>query len=357
VADRVTVDLAELDQVLARRSPYRGLAETVAAVTERPLRDRRAERSAAMAAREAPLVLARELLAAQPAFAGLPWGEAWLAEMRRSGLLARADDAARAVQNAVIVLAEVLAPSVAARSRSELSARVTGSAHGLDDGTVVSQLTLRALALDAEIEPPVTAAARRDLWERYAVSVDSVSSTCLTLGLLGRGGSVAGRLRLAAEAGDPTHITPRDLRHLEFAPHRHVLVCENPRVLEAMADRFGGDLPTVCTAGQPALVVLDVLRRLAMINSTLHYHGDFDWPGIAIANRLVAQAGVAPWQMGAPNYQAAVMRGPSALELSGAPVVTTWDPMLSAVMIRLGVVVHEEAILDDLLAAAAQLTR
>ena len=352
VTDRVTVDLAELDGVLARRSPYRGLAQTVEAVTGRPLRDRRAARSAAAAAREAPLVLARELLAAHPAFAGITWGEAWLAGVRRSGWLARAEDAAQAVRSAVAVVADVLAPGAVASSRTELAARMTGSAHGLDDGTIVAQLTLRALALEAGAAPPVTVAARRDLWERYGVRVDSVSSTCLTLGLLVRGDrSVARRLRLAAEVGDPVHITPRDLRRLEFAPHRRVLVCENPRVLEAMADRFGGGVPTVCTAGQPALVVLDLLRRLASAGAALPYHGDFDWPGIAIANRLMAEAGAAPWLMSAFDYQAAARRGPAILALSGTPVAPSWDPALGTVMTRLGVAVHEEAVLDDLLAS------
>ncbi len=350
VTDRVSVDLAELDRVLVLRSPYRGLAETVEAVTGQPLRDRRAERSAAAAAREAPFALARELLAA-PAFAGITWGEAWLAGVRRSGLLARTDNAARAVRDALAVVSELLAANAAAGSRTELAARVTGNAHGLDDGTVVAQLTLRALALDADGHQPATAAMRRRLWERYGVSVDSVSSTCLTLGLLVCGGGpVPRRLRLAAEAGDPVHITPRDLRHLELAPHEHVLVCENPRVLEAAADRFGGDVPTVCAAGQPVLVVLDLLRRLANDGAVLHYHGDFDWPGIAIANRLVAEIGAVPWLMSASDYHAAIRRIPAVLELSGTPVAASWDSSLSTVMIRFGIAVHEEAVLDDILA-------
>jgi uncharacterized protein (TIGR02679 family) len=354
VTDRVTVDLAELDQVLARRSPYRSLAAVVAAVTGRPLRDRRAERSTAAAAREEPLTLARELLAAKPAFARITWGETWLAAVRRSGLLTRAADPVQAVRQAVAALADVLPPGAAVTSRTELAARATGSAHGLDDGTVVAQLTLRALALDGDAEPPATAAARRDLWERYRVSADSVSSTCLALGVLGQGaGSVARRLRLAAEAGDPVHITPRDLRDLELASHRHVLVCENPRVLEAMADRFGAGAPAVCAAGQPKLVALDLLRRLARAGAVLRYHGDFDWPGIAIANRLIAEVAATPLLMGASDYQAAARRAPAVLELSGAPVGASWDPMLSPVMARLGVAVHEEAVLDDLLACLA----
>src|SRR5690349_22476076 len=74
VTDRVTVDLARLDEIILRRSPYRGLAAAVAAVTGRPLHDRRAQRSAAAAAREEPLTLMRELLAGETAFMEITWG-------------------------------------------------------------------------------------------------------------------------------------------------------------------------------------------------------------------------------------------------------------------------------------------
>jgi len=350
VADRVTVDLAQLDELLARRSPYRGLAATVAAVTGRPLHDRRAERSAAVAAREEPLMLTRELLAADPVFAGVTWGETWLAAVRRSGLLTRAADPLLIARHVVAVVAAVLAPGAAPASRTELAARVTGNAHGLDDGTIVAQLALRALAFDAGAAPPATAAARRDLWERYRVNADTVSSTCLALGVLARGdGLAARRLQLAAEAGDPVHITPRDLRGLALAQHQRVLVCENPRVLEAMADRFGGATPAVCTAGQPRLVTLELLRRLRSAGARLPYHGDFDWPGIAIANRLIAEVGTEPWLMRASDYRAAARSGRAVLELTGTPAAAFWDPALSNTMAELGVVVHEEAVLDDLL--------
>ena len=351
VADRVTVDLALLDEVLARRSPYRGLAAAVAGVTGRPLQDRQAQRSAAAAAREEPLALLRELLAADAAFAGVTWGEAWLAGIRRSRLLSRSADPARSVRQAVTVLTEVLAPNAAATSRTELAARLTGSAHGLDDGTIVAQIVLRALALDMGCEPPTTAGARRDLWERYGVNADTVSSTCLVLGVLALGEvSVARRLRIAAEAGDPVHVTPRDLRTLRLARHGRVLVCENPRVLEAMADKFGGDVPALCTSGQPRLVTMELLRRMGRAGAVLQYHGDFDWPGVVIANRLIAEVGAQPLLMGAADYQAAARSGQAPLDLTGAPVAASWDPALTTAMTRLGVAVHEEAVLGDLLA-------
>ncbi len=355
VSDRVSIDLAELDQALARRSPYTGLAPTVVAVTGQPLHDRRAERSASAAAREAPLTLARELLTAARPEVG--WGEAWLGGMRRSGLLTRADEATAAVRRAVTALTTILPAGRARTSRTDLAASITGDAHGLDDGTVVAQLVLRALALDAGVELPAAAVARRGLWERYGVQADSVSSTCLALGLRAGGDTPAARrLRLAADAGDPMHITPRDLRTLELAAHGDVLVCENPRVLEAMAERVGGSIPTVCTAGQPALIVLDVLHQVARSGATLRYHGDFDWPGLAIANRLVAEVGVVPWLMRAADYDAAVHRTPAALPLAGTPVVASWDAALHTVMGRHGVAVHEESVLDDLLCDVTSLS-
>ena len=128
-----------------------------------------------------------------------------------------------------------------------------------------------------------------------------------------------------------------------------MLVCENPRVLEAMADRLSG-VSAVCTSGQPKLVNLELLRRLATAGAVLQYHGDFDSPGVAMANRLIAEVGAEPLLMSASDYQAAARTGRAALELSGASVDASWDPSLRPTMTRLGVAVHEEAVLDELLA-------
>ncbi len=54
--------------------------------------------------------------------------------------------------------------------------------------------------------------------------------------------------------------------------------------------------------------------------------------------------------MGAADYQAAARSGRAALDLTGIPVAASWDPALAPAMARLGVAVHEEAVLGDLLA-------
>jgi uncharacterized protein (TIGR02679 family) len=215
----------------------------------------------------------------------------------------------------------------------------------------MAQLVLRALAIAAAEPNPTTVAQRRALWERFGVNADLVSSTCLVLGVQTRGESpLARRLRLAADAGDPTHLTAWDLARSmgESWASRWVLVCENPRVLEAVAQVRGGTVPIVCTSGMPGLVALDVLRRLSSGGAELAYHGDFDWPGVAIANRLITLVGVRPWQMSAEDYAAAArVDGP---RLQGPSVVPNWDLELGAAMAATGVAVHEEAVLNHLLA-------
>jgi len=229
-----------------------------------------------------------------------------------------------------------------------------GDAHALDDGRPLGQCVLRGLAIAAGVAPPYGASARRALWERFGVAVDCVSSTCLVLGLRPQaGGPGASRLRMAADSGDPVHLTAWDIRRCSpaVAARTPVLVCENPRVLEAFAERHGGRFAVVCVAGEPNLVTLDVLRALGDGGAALRYHGDFDWPGIAIANRLRATVGIEPWHMSAADYRPAVRAG--GPPLIGRPVAASWDSELGQAMREHDVAVHEEAVLGDLLEAAA----
>jgi uncharacterized protein (TIGR02679 family) len=341
-ASRLTIDLADLDGWLAAHSGIGGLGAVIEAATGSPMQDRHALRARREAEREAPLALARELLAASTPAVEI-WWDGWLDGVRRSGVLSRTSDPAAAVRHACAALARLPTPT----SRTELATAVGGNAHALDDGTAAAALVLRALAARSGEPPPASTAERRDLWERFGVRVDLISTSCLALGLRATGGAAAQRLDLAADAGDPIHLTQWDLRRCALRSPPSVLVCENPRVLEAVAERFAGRMAAVCTSGQPALVVLDVLRSLS--GAQLRYHGDFDWPGITIANRLVAEAGVVPWRMGVDDYLGAL--GQARLPITGAPVEPVWDAELGSAMRHHGAAVHEEAVLGELLAA------
>jgi uncharacterized protein (TIGR02679 family) len=83
----------------------------------------------------------------------------------------------------------------------------------------------------------------------------------------------------------------------------------------------------------------------------VRYHGDFDWPGIAIARRIIGQ-GAQPWRLGWADDREAVERLPAGrrLTLTGRAETTPWDSRLSPAMTADNVAVHEEAIVDLLLA-------
>lgn len=98
-------------------------------------------------------------------------------------------------------------------------------------------------------------------------------------------------------------------------------MCENPRVLEAVAQRGVTDVGVVCTSGRRSLVASEILDRLCASGAQLRYHGDFDWPGVAMANQRLVGIGAEPWLMSALEYLAA----PADLPLSGADVEPLWD--------------------------------
>lgn len=313
VTGDVRLVLPELEQLLGR-----SLVGVVEELTG-PLRDRAAERER----RAAPLAVLEEV--------DLAWAES----VRASGVLSRLADAETVARQAVAVRA--LLPC-APRLRTELAAAVTGDAHALDDGRPLAAIVLRALSGGPL---PGTAAERRALWAEAGVAADTVSTTVLTLGLRPVGG---GPLASAADRGDPVHLTPWDLRRREVRVAAPVLVVENPAVLEAFALAHGGRFAVVCTAGWPAQVALDLLDGLA---APLAYHGDLDWRGVEICGWLADRCGVRPWLMSAADYLAA----PGGGALAGRPAPTPWDPALAQAMQDRAVAVHEEQVLDVLLAS------
>jgi uncharacterized protein (TIGR02679 family) len=154
-------------------------------------------------------------------------------------------------------------------------------------------------------------------------------------------------MRERADLGLITHLTVHELQRAQTltSPSELVHACENPQVLQQLA-AAGVDRPVICTSGNPAAAGSLLVDRV-----TVRYHGDFDWPGIAIARRIIAR-GATPWRLRYDDYLEATARLPAdhRLALTGRPETTPWDARLQTVMIATDVAVHEEAIVDLLLA-------
>jgi uncharacterized protein (TIGR02679 family) len=267
------------------------------------------------------------------------------AEPRGLGLLKRlsAGDA-RNAQSLCERTARVLEALPAhGQPRARLAARCLGDAHGLDDGQPAATLVLAALRLQPRDD---AGEGTRALWAAQGVSVNELARPALGLNLPQAG---------AIASGEPRYWSLRQL--LRQAPSwpvagREVFVCENPNLLAMAADALGAQCaPLVCTDGMPAAAQRALLSQLAAAGARLHYHGDFDWAGIAIGNRVLQDFGARAWRFSAPDYAAALhgAAAGTAAPLRGKPVAAGWDAQLAAAMQQAGRAVAEEALFDHLL--------
>jgi len=345
----VRIRLTDLDASLRSSAAGRGLVSVVGDLTGGALRNLPAEREAVRAGRQ-ELWAELDQALAEHGLADEEWAAQWAHWLRASGTVTRLPRAKAAVvlPVAVQVLARVLADDRAPVGLAELASEVTGDAHGLDNGYPAAALVLRGVACALGVAPAASAGERRELWQRVGVSTDEISGTVITWALRPPGSDRwSGMMRERADLGLITHLTVHELhRSADLArPGEVIHACENPQVLQALA-AAGVGRPVACMSGNPAAAGIVLLAR-----STVRYHGDFDWPGIAIARR-VFELGARPWRFGLLDYAAGVERLPpdNRLGLTGHAQATPWDEGLGAAMATADVAVHEEALIDQLLA-------
>ncbi|WP_426197681.1 TIGR02679 family protein [Massilia sp. DWR3-1-1] len=229
------------------------------------------------------------------------------------------------------------------QARSQLAADVLGDAHGLDAGRPIARLVLSALrkrASEAEEDNDETV---REIWAGAGVMVNELARPALFLNMPGA----------QAQAGEPAFISLRAL--LRSPPTWRVAgqlvsVCENPNVVAIAADVLGARCaPLVCTDGMPAAAQRVLLEQLRKAGAVLRYHGDFDWPGIAIGNLMMRHFGAQPWRFGARDYETVVERSVAGRALGASNIEADWDDKLGSAMRKKGGTIDEEAVAADLL--------
>jgi uncharacterized protein (TIGR02679 family) len=337
--EHTSVALVQLDNALREAVGV----DTLDVVTQLvgPVGDRAGERRRADAERA-------ELwawLAGQPVVAAQPALAAWVAGVRRGGLLDGSVARTRAELERVARVLERL--PAAGVPLPVFADDVLGETHALDEGKRCAGLVLRALAAIYDVPPPTDARQRRALWERAGVAEDELSSTVLAAGFRADGDDVVSRiLRACAEAGEAAVLTLRQLRAGTGVTSPDAWVFENPSVVALALARFGDRCPPiVCTSGWPSSAGILLLRGLSHAGTRLHYHGDFDGEGLRIAANVVARTGALPWRMGSADYLAAVADGPPV----GRVTEVSWDADLAGHLVRVGTTVPEERVAPALL--------
>jgi uncharacterized protein (TIGR02679 family) len=235
-------------------------------------------------------------------------------------------------------------------TRSQLAAAVLGDAHALDPGCPEASIVLsvlrhsrRAGDEDQDIEED-----RRETWATAGVLVNELARPALFLNLPVLPSDCNDCRQCLGTLGEPGFIS---LRKLVRSPpawnvaNRDVFVCENPNIVSIASDRLGHDCaPMVCTDGMPGAAQRTLLSQLAAAGARLWYHGDFDWPGIVIANLVIREHSARPWRMSADDYVSATAAVTMPASLTGAMVPASWDDGLSAQMMVLDMRVAEEAL-------------
>ncbi len=358
VARGLSVPLGELDALLRRAGIHGGgLAGAVITLTG-PVTVRAEAASAEALAWAQAFAPLEAVVASRAAGAGRAELGSWIARMRSSGLVKRLAGGSPATGAELLAgLALVLdsLPCERPESLAGFAARVLGRAHALDDGAPLSTLALGAARALAGIAPPEPeeslSEARRETWAAVGVLCDELSSVVLTLGLPSAGTASGGLLAAARSAGEPLWLTLRQLVRTPPAWQEveRVLIVENPSVVAIAAGRLGSECPPlVCTNGQPRAATMVLLRSLSAAGARLQHHGDFDWSGITIGNLLHRRLPVEPWQFGAEAYRDAAAAHRHTANLVGAPVVASWDEVLTETMAATGRQVEEELVAQDL---------
>jgi uncharacterized protein (TIGR02679 family) len=242
---------------------------------------------------------------------------------------------------------------VKGRPSAQIAAEVLGDAHGLDSGQPTASLVLAVLrqgelkGSEASETDLLEEERDRTVWARAGVLVNELAKPALFLNMQTQDGAT-----FAAQAGEPAYVS---LYTLVRSPPAlavagcTVYVCENANLVAIAADQLGPRCsPLVCTDGMPAAAQRTLLAQLAKAGATLMYHGDFDWPGLHIANFVIRSFRAQPWRLGASDYTAHAINS-SGQSLLGKPAPASWDAALATAMEARGLAIPEEAIAATLL--------
>ncbi|MHB8170822.1 MAG: TIGR02679 family protein [Thermincolia bacterium] len=359
----LTVDLAEVDRVIRESRFGLGLAELL------PLYFREELQSNQELAREQRELWEGFFSEIEP-LAVRPKTREWvqvLKEGKESGYrtllsLYQEDweEAARVAKACVAALDELPALKGDRCRRTVFAARLTGNPHGLDRTTWLGRLLYSGMlyVLGVEEVPSLYRAEHvRAVFRRAGLEEDDLSSNVITVGLRTRADDPrAGLFEGAWESGSPL-ILP--LRFFEqktaWFPFEAVYVVENPTVLSAVLDEWGGPgcPPLVCPSGQPSVAALRLLDELAAGGTKIYYSGDFDGKGLEIGLGLWKryQEAFVPWLFDTGVYEGASAGTPLSGEQRKrlGSMEVPWDMGLSKVVLRRGYVVYQEVLVEKMM--------
>ncbi len=371
----VTIDLDSLSQIVCGTKRFSSLRELVELACGQKIANVRAEREGRAAAWNAVWKVAGDLVCQtvdseypQPTGTvnlqtvraeGL---HAALRTMRQTGWLRRHTRGNAPLATALLKQAFELLRllPVPPTPLAIFAAKHCGDAHALDGNQSLGRLVFKLIVSNQDShtgQAEKKAAKRRRVWESVGLVPDELSSSVLVLNLPATGDSLCDvMLRQHRQVGMPCRLMFRELRlepaRFHVSPdsledRRALYVCENPSVLAAASEKFGARCPAmICVEGHPSLACWSLLETMCGAGFRLKYHGDFDWGGIRIANKIHEAFGFEPWRFTAADHR--VTKG-AHRKLRPPVAEAMWDTALADKIRACEVAVEEESMIDELL--------
>ena len=197
---------------------------------------------------------------------------------------------------------------------SVFAGRVLQDPHALDQGRV-KRLLVQALRWQL-LQEGNRDVSKADSWilEQGGLLRDQVSNRCLTYGLTGilsEGTEHPGWAGFVKQ-GEPFSATLINILEVkQIRSEARLVILENPSVFEHLASVLKGDsshaVSLLCSEGQPAQCVWQLLQRLDRRTVQIWYCGDFDPEGLQMAQRMLDQVpGLKLWHYTVQDYDKAI---------------------------------------------------
>ncbi len=188
------------------------------------------------------------------------------------------------------------------------SQRVTGNPHALDLNREEGKLWVHLLGVKKGYEkPPATSEEINELLQQFRLLRDDLMNFATCVNLIGEDSSGVSPLwQEAANRCMVRNVPLREMLTLERVYPKQgqdVWIVENSGVCSILMDQLP-EAPIICTHGQFKLATLLLIDKLVIEGCTLHYSGDFDPEGVAMAQRLKERhpESVALWRMSEEDY-------------------------------------------------------
>lgn len=188
------------------------------------------------------------------------------------------------------------------------SQRVTGNPHAFDLNREVGKLWIHLLGVKKGYEKvPTTSEEINELLQQFRLLRDDLMNYATCVNLIGVDST--GVSALWQGAADRCMVRNVPLREMLMVERvypkrgRDVWIVENSGVCSSLMDQLP-EAPIVCTHGQFKLATLMLIDKLVAEGCTLHYSGDFDPEGLAMAQRLNERHSdsVSLWRMSREDY-------------------------------------------------------